>query len=167
MRVVIFEILNNFRETIVGPAMRNIGKRLYTVGNQIEGEQLSEDRVTPSLRKLTYDGKEPYLENTNFVAPNATILGDVEVGSDSSIWYGATLVGTSPIRMGNNSILQDRVHVSRGATIGNNVFVGPNVILQGSVLQDHSFVSMGSTVRHATVHSGGFVAAGAVVEDGK
>lgn len=65
--------------------------------------------------------------------------------------------------MGNNSILQDRVHVSRGADIGSNVFVGPNAILQGSVLQDRSFVSMGATVKHATVQSGGFVAAGAVV----
>ena len=76
-------------------------------------------------------------------------------------------MGTSPIRVGNNSVLQDRVHVSRGATIGDNVFVGPNVTLQGSTLQSNSFVSMGASVRHATVHSGGFVAAGAVVTDGK
>ena len=76
-------------------------------------------------------------------------------------------MGTSPIRVGNNSILQDRVHVSRGASIGDNVFVGPNVTLQGSTLQSNSFVSMGASVRHATVHSGGFVAAGAVVTDGK
>ena len=69
--------------------------------------------------------------------------------------------------MGRNSILQDRVHVSRGATVGNNVFVGPNAVLQGSTLQSNCFVSMGATVRQATVHSGGFVAAGAVVTDGK
>lgn len=100
------------------------------------------------------------------MAPNATILGDVTVGSNSSVWYGATLLGTTPIRVGNNTVLQDRVHVSKGAKIGNNVFVGPNVILQGSNLQSSSFVSMGATVRHATVQSGGFVAAGAVVVDG-
>lgn len=89
------------------------------------------------------------------------------VGENSSIWYGATLIGTSPIKIGNNSVLQDRVHASRGVTVGNNVFVGPNVTLQGSTLQSNCFVSMGATVRHATVHSGGFVAAGAVVTDGK
>lgn len=101
------------------------------------------------------------------MAPNATVLGDVSVGDNSSVWYGATLIGTVPIRVGRNSVLQDRVHVSRGATIGDNVFVGPNVVLQGSTLQSNSFVSMGATVRHATVHSGGFVAAGAVVTEGQ
>jgi len=84
---------------------------------------------------------------------------------NSSVWYGATLLGTSPIKIGNNTIIQDRVHVSREVTIGNNVFVGPNSILQGSKLHNNSFVSMGATVRHATVHQGGFVAAGAVLFD--
>ena len=88
------------------------------------------------------------------------------VGTNSSVWYGATLIGTTPIRVGSNTVLQDRVHVSKGARIGSNVFVGPNSILQGSTLNDNSYVSMGATVRHATVHSGGFVAAGAVVPDG-
>ncbi len=87
------------------------------------------------------------------------------VGTNSSVWYGATLLGTTPIRIGNNSIIQDRVHVSRNVTVGDNVFVGPNAILQGSNLQNRSFVSMGATIRHATVQSGGFVAAGAVIGD--
>lgn len=100
------------------------------------------------------------------MAPNATVLGDVAVGTNSSIWYGATLLGTTPIRVGSNTVLQDRVHLSRGATVGDHVFVGPNCILQGSVLNSHAFVAMGATVRHATVQSGGFVAAGAVVTDG-
>ena len=76
-------------------------------------------------------------------------------------------MGTSPIRVGKNSVLQDRVHLSRGVTIGDNVFVGPNVSVQGSTLESNSFVSMGASVRHSTVHSGGFVAAGAVVTEGK
>lgn len=99
------------------------------------------------------------------MAPNAVILGDVIVGTNSSVWYGSTIIGTSPIRIGNNTIIQDRVHISRASTIGDNVFVGPNVILQGSTLHNRSFVSMGATVRHSIVHSGGFVAAGAVIPD--
>lgn len=134
MRVVIYEILNNLNEKVLGPVLRTAGKRLYEVGNKLEGDALSEDRITPSLRKLTYEGKEPYLEDTTFVAPNATILGDVVVGTNSSIWYGATVIGTSPIRIGSNSVLQDRVHVSRSAKVGDNVFVGPNAILQGATL---------------------------------
>lgn len=57
------------------------------------------------------------------------------------------------------------MHISRSASVGDHVFVGPNAILQGSQLHNRSFVSMGATVRHATVQSGGFVAAGAVIAD--
>jgi gamma-carbonic anhydrase len=166
MRVVIYEILNNLNEKVLGPVLRSAGKRLYEVGNKLEGDALSEDRVTPSLRRLAYEGKEPYLEETTFVAPNATILGDVVVGTNSSVWYGATILGSTPIRIGSNSVLQDRVHVSRSAVVGDHVFVGPNAILQGATLESRSFVSMGATVKHARVHAGGFVAAGAVVGDG-
>lgn len=62
-------------------------------------------------------------------------------------------------------MIQDRAHLSRNVTIGNNVFVGPNTVLQGSSLKDRSFVAQGSSVRHATVEEGGFVAAGAVIFD--
>jgi carbonic anhydrase/acetyltransferase-like protein (isoleucine patch superfamily) len=75
------------------------------------------------------------------VAPNATIVGNVQVGESSSIWYGATLLGTLPIRIGkrfanigNHSIIQDRAHLSQEVSVGNNVYVGPNVVLQGSKL---------------------------------
>lgn len=74
-------------------------------------------------------------------------------------------MGNEGITIGNNSVIQDRVHVSRNVTIGNHVFVGPNSILQGANLQNRAFIAMGATVRHATVEKGGFVAAGAVVED--
>lgn len=54
MRVVLYELLNGFSEKVVGPFLRRTGQRLYSVGNALEGEALSEDRVTPSLRKLTH-----------------------------------------------------------------------------------------------------------------
>ena len=59
MRVVIYELFNNFSEKLIAPVMRRTGKRLYEIGNSLEGEILSEDRITPSLRKLVYGGKEP------------------------------------------------------------------------------------------------------------
>lgn len=55
----------------------------------------------PSLRKVTHNDKTPDIEQADFVAPNAAVLGDVKVGEGSSIWYGATLLGTLPIRIGN------------------------------------------------------------------
>lgn len=61
--------------------------------------------------------------------------------------------------------MQDRAHLSQNVTIGDNVYVGPNAILQGSKLENKAFVGMGATVRHATVESDGVVAAGAVVLD--
>ncbi len=85
------------------------------------------------------------------MAPNATIIGKVSLGINSSVWYGATLIGTKGISIGDNCVIQDRSHLSRDVRIGNNVFVGPNSIIQGSELADNSFVSMGATVRHAKV----------------
>lgn len=126
----------------------------------------TEDRLVPSLRKLNYSGYEPEIQCADFVAPNATILGNVDVGEKSSIWYGATLIGTKSITIGDNSVVQDRTHLSQEVRIGNDVFVGPNSILQGSTLHNRAFVAMGATVRHATVETGGMVAAGAVVGDG-
>jgi len=87
------------------------------------------------------------------------------VGINSSIWYGATVIGTKKISIGDNCVIQDRTHISREVSIGNNVFIGPNSIIQGSELADNSFVSMGATVRHAKVETGGLVAAGAVIND--
>lgn len=126
---------------------------------------MSEDRLVPSLRNLPYGGAQPNIEDADFIAPNATILGNVTLGFNSSVWYGATLIGTEGIKIGENSIVQDRAHLSRNVSIGNNVFVGPNTTLQGSQLEDGSFVSMGATVRHAKVQTGGLVAAGAVIPD--
>lgn len=78
-------------------------------------------------------------------------MGNVSVGLNSSVWYSSTLIGTKSIKIGDDSVIQDRCHISSDAKIGNNVFVGPNSILQGAELADYSFVSMGSTVRHAKV----------------
>ena len=60
-------------------------------------------------------------------------------------------MGTTPIRIGDNCVIQDRAHLSRQVQIGSHVFVGPNATIQGSNLKSRAFVSMGATVRHATV----------------
>ena len=59
MRVVLYEVLNNFSERVLGPALRSAGKRCYELGNSLQGESLSEDKISPSLRRLAYEGKEP------------------------------------------------------------------------------------------------------------
>ena len=69
------------------------------------------------------------------------------------------------VNVGKNCVIQDRAHISREVTIGDNVYVGPNVTLQGATLKNKAFVGMGATVRHATVNSEAVVAAGAVIPD--
>ena len=161
----IYEAVTSASERFLGPFYRRIGKRIYAAGTQLAGEDASEDRLVPSLRKLTHSGYEPQIETADFIAPNATIIGNVKLGYNSSVWYGATLIGTNQIEIGDDSVIQDRVHISKNVRIGNNVFVGPNSVLQGSEVEDGAFVSMGATVRHAKVQSGSLVAAGAVIDD--
>lgn len=132
MRGLIFEAINSLKEKVTGPMYRTLGKKLYVVGTKLEGDNASEDRFVPSLRRLNYGGSVPDLEGAEFIAPNATILGNVEIGHNSSIWYGATLVGTKGIKIGDNCVVQDRAHLSSDIKIGNDVFIGPNAILQGA-----------------------------------
>jgi carbonic anhydrase/acetyltransferase-like protein (isoleucine patch superfamily) len=115
-------------------------------------------------------GFTPKVASSAFIAPNATLIGEVEIGANASIWFGCILRGDGPgIRVGENSNLQDGtvVHVAaRGltATIGNNVTVGHLALLHACEIQDDSFVGMNATVLDAAVvESGAMVAAGAVV----
>jgi carbonic anhydrase/acetyltransferase-like protein (isoleucine patch superfamily) len=108
-----------------------------------------------------------------FIAPNATIVGDVVMGHECSIWFNAVLRGdVNSIRMGNKVNIQDGavVHCTfrkTKAIIGNNVSVGHNAIVHGCTIHDNVLIGMGSIVMdHAVVHSNTIIAAGAVVLEG-
>ena len=109
-----------------------------------------------------------------FIAANATLVGDVEIAANASIWFGCILRGDGPgIRVGENSNLQDGtvVHVAaRGlmTVVGKNVTVGHMVLLHACEVQDDAFIGMHSTVLDgAVVESQAMVAAGALVTPGK
>src|SRR5258706_15940009 len=95
---------------------------------------------------LAYDGVAPKIAPGAFVAATATVIGDVHVGEQASIWYGCILRGdVQSIRIGPRSNLQDGtiVHVSpqdRPTLIGADVLVGHSVMLHGCTLEDDSFV---------------------------
>ena len=115
-------------------------------------------------------GFTPKIDPSAFIAPNATLIGDVEIAANANIWFGCILRGDGPgIRVGENSNLQDGtvVHIaSRGlmTTVGRNVTVGHMVLLHACEVQDDSFVGMHSTVLDgAVIETGAMVAAGAVV----
>ena len=119
---------------------------------------------------VPFNGFTPKIDKSAFIAPNATLIGEVEIGANCSIWFGAVLRGDGPgIRIGDNSNIQDGVviHIASrgvGTVVGRNVTVGHLALLHACEVQDDSFIGMHSTVLdEAVVESGAMVAAGAVV----
>ncbi|MFO0117348.1 MAG: gamma carbonic anhydrase family protein [bacterium] len=121
------------------------------------------------------DSKYPRLLDADWVAPNATVIGDVKLAEGASLWHGVVIRGdTAAISIGKNTTVQDctRIASSRRAQgdqvrIGQNVYVGANASLDACTLEDNSFVGMGATVkRGAKVQPFAVVSAGAVVEEG-
>lgn len=114
----------------------------------------------------------PRIHPTAFIAPTAAVMGDVELGEASSIWYGAVLRGDmAPIRIGAHTNLQDGtiVHVDEGVpcTIGARVGVGHRAILHGCTVEEECLIGMGSILLNgAVVGSGSVIAAGALVPEG-
>lgn len=108
--------------------------------------------------------------NNCFIAPNATIVGEVIMGDDCSVWFNAVLRGdVNFIRMGNKVNVQDGavIHCTyqkTGTSIGNNVSIGHNAIVHGCVIDDNVLVGMGAIVMdNAHIGSNSIIAAGAVV----
>ena len=105
-----------------------------------------------------------------FIAPNATIVGDVIMGEDCSVWFNTVIRGdVNSIRIGNKVNVQDGaiIHCTfeRSKTvIGNNVSIGHNAIVHGCTVHDNVLIGMGAIVMdNAIVHSNTIIAAGAVV----
>lgn len=118
-------------------------------------------------------GKEPQFGTNCFVAPNATIVGDVVMGDDCSIWFNAVVRGdVNYIKMGNKVNVQDgaTIHCTyqkNPTEIGNNVSIGHNAIVHGCKIHDDVLIGMGAIVMdRVEVHSNAIIAAGAVVLEG-
>jgi len=119
---------------------------------------------------LSVLGKHPQFGENCFVAPNATIVGDVTMGDDCSIWFNAVIRGdVNSIKMGNKVNVQDGaiIHCTyqKNATvIGNNVSIGHNAMVHGCTIQDDVLIGMGAIVMdRCIVHKNSIIAAGAVV----
>ncbi len=118
----------------------------------------------------SHKGVTPRIGKNVYVAPNATIIGDVEIGDDSSVWFGVVIRGDEfPIRIGARTNIQDNavVHVTGGkaaTTIGDDVTVGHLALVHGCTIGDRCLVGMGSIVLDgAVVGDECLVAAGALV----
>lgn len=122
---------------------------------------------------LHVDGKYPSFGENTFIAPNATIVGDVIAGEGCSFWFNAVVRGdVNSIRMGNKVNIQDGavIHCTYKKTqtiIGNNVSIGHNAIVHGCTIEDNVLIGMGAIVMdNAVIGSHSIIAAGAVVLEG-
>jgi carbonic anhydrase/acetyltransferase-like protein (isoleucine patch superfamily) len=122
---------------------------------------------------LPVNGKEPQFGENCFIAPNATIVGEVSMGADCSIWFNAVIRGdVHYIKMGDQVNVQDGaiIHCTyqkHPTHIGSNVSIGHNAMVHGCTIHDNVLIGMGSIVMDAcVVHSNAIIAAGAVVLEG-
>ncbi|SIO43020.1 gamma carbonic anhydrase family protein [Chitinophaga niabensis] len=122
---------------------------------------------------LPVKGVYPKMGENSFIAPNATIVGDVVMGNDCSVWFNAVVRGdVNSIRMGNKVNIQDGavIHATyekTKTTIGNNVSIGHNAIVHGCTVEDNVLIGMGAIVMdNAHIGSNTIIAAGAVVLEG-
>ncbi|TYA55155.1 gamma carbonic anhydrase family protein [Formosa maritima] len=119
---------------------------------------------------MPVNGKEPIIPDNCFIAENATIVGEVTMGNDCSVWFNAVIRGDVHfIKMGNKVNVQDGavIHATyqkSPTTIGNNVSIGHNAIVHGCTIKNNVLIGMGSIVMDdCIVESNSIIAAGAVV----
>ena len=114
--------------------------------------------------------KHPKWGDHCFIAPNATIVGDVTMGTNCSVWFNAVIRGdVNTITIGNDTNIQDgavihATYLKAATTIGNRVSVGHNAIVHGCILKDHVLVGMGAIIMdNAVVEEYCIIGAGSVV----
>ena len=122
---------------------------------------------------LPVKGVLPMWGSNCFIAPNATIVGDVVMGDECSVWFNAVVRGdVNSIRMGNKVNIQDGavLHCTYEKTkvnLGNNVSIGHNAIVHGCTVHDNVLIGMGAIVMdNVEIGSNTIIAAGAVVTEG-
>ncbi|QEM06874.1 gamma carbonic anhydrase family protein [Mucilaginibacter rubeus] len=119
---------------------------------------------------LPVKDKSPVWGKDCFIAENCTIVGDVVMGDNCSVWFNAVIRGdVHYIKIGNNTNIQDgavihATYLKAPTNIGNSVSIGHNALVHGCTLHDHTLVGMGAIVMdHAVVNEFVIIAAGAVV----
>ena len=119
---------------------------------------------------LPFQGHVPRIHENAWIAANATIIGDVEIDEDASIWFGCVLRGdVGPIRVRSGSNVQDLtcIHATSGVSsviIGQRVTIGHNCVLHGCQIHDDALIGMGSVLLdNATVGEGSVIGAGSLL----
>jgi carbonic anhydrase/acetyltransferase-like protein (isoleucine patch superfamily) len=131
--------------------------------------RFDEGTYEASFMIIEYRGKVPQIGASAFVAPTAVLIGDVQVGEGSSIWFGAVLRGDNgPIRIGARTSVQDNavVHVSEGGStvVGDDVTVGHGAVMEDCTIERYALIGSNATLLNGcTIGEGTLIAAGSVV----
>lgn len=121
---------------------------------------------------ISINGQSPSIDDSAWVAPNATLVGQVTLKAGASVFYGAVLrADNEPIVVGEDSNVQDNCvfHVDKGTPVilGRGVSVGHNATIHGATIGDHVLIGMGATVMNrAQISDECLIAAGALVTEG-
>lgn len=122
----------------------------------------------------SFKGISPDIQSSCFVADSADIIGNVKIGENSSIWFGAVVRGdTNNISIGKETNIQDNciIHVNRDdgpVSIGNGVTVGHGAILHGCTIKDNTLIGMGSVILdNAVIGENTIIGAGSLITGGK
>lgn len=125
---------------------------------------------------LTYNGKTPKIGKNVFLAPGCHVIGDVEIGDDSSIWFNCVIRGdVAKIVIGKCTNIQDGtvIHGARfpnptAVNIGDNVIIGHNTVIHACTIGNSSLIGMGSLVlNRAVIGEGCLIGAGSIVTEDK
>lgn len=120
---------------------------------------------------ISFKGRMPEISPKCFVAENASVVGEVKIGADSSVWFGAVIRGDEDsITIGENTSVQDNavLHCDGGhpITVGSNVTIGHAAIVHGCTVKDNALIGMGAVVLNgAVIGENAIVGAGAVVRE--
>ncbi|KAK4259979.1 hypothetical protein QN277_003157 [Acacia crassicarpa] len=159
----------------VGFWIRETGQALDRLGSRLQGNYYFQEQLSRHRTLMNVFDKAPVVDKEAFVAPNASVIGDVQVGRGSSIWYGCVLRGdANSVNIGCGTNIQDNslVHVAKSnlsgkvlpTIIGDNVTVGHSAVLHGCTVEDEAFIGMGATLLDGVyVEKHAMVAAGALV----
>jgi len=162
----------------IGTAFRETGQALDRIGCNMQGSNAFREGISRHRTVMGIYENVPKLPVHGFIAPSASVMGDVTIGEKSSIWYGAILRGdVNSIKIGSMTNIQDNtvIHVAKTnvgmkilpTIVGDRVTVGHNATLHACTIQDDAFIGMGATVMDgAVVEKGAMVAAGALVTPG-
>ncbi|CAE5957966.1 unnamed protein product [Arabidopsis arenosa] len=159
----------------VGFWIRETGQALDRLGCRLQGKNYFREQLSRHRTLMNVFDKAPVVDKEAFLAPSASVIGDVQIGRGSSIWYGCVLRGdVNTVSVGSGTNIQDNslVHVAKSnlsgkvhpTIIGDNVTIGHSAVLHGCTVEDETFIGMGATLLDGVVvEKHGMVAAGALV----